>query len=482
MSATRALRWGTGVEWPLLVAGAVFSIGLGLAVGTPDPGLLTLFAAVIGMGVVGFVLVRPFVGFLAMAFSVFFLMVLSVPGTQRAVNVLDLVFLPTLAGSLLLGPGSASSGRAGLRVPRPLTPFARAERGFSRAVLLYFGWAALSVVLMTGHWGVTVAVDSGLSLARVLQGAMIYVLGVIWVRDERRIGRTLAAISVAVGLFAIVNCVEVFAFRVPRAGMVWWVTDVREAIGGPNEAGGALVIVWALVQTRWAVKRERWLIVPMALVLVMLPLTQSRSGLLALATYLLLTVRRVRWRWVLSVLGGLAVVLPLLPAQLWTRLGNSLVMKTGSFELFSFLIRIYGYRVGWRVFLDHPWLGVGYQTLPLATPAYNPYHLSLLVENFFLNALSGMGIVGFGLAVAVFVRLIALGPAVRRVTRPGTFGHELARRHVAFTVALLVVNMTGSSLTGLVGVGQVALWCALLVAAGRLGESGPAEAWTGGRA
>jgi O-antigen ligase len=207
----------------------------------------------------------------------------------------------------------------------------------------------------------------------------------------------------------------------------------------------------------------------MGLVLVMLPLTQSRSGLLAFATFLLLTVRHVRLRWVLGGLLALALLLPLVPASFWARMSHSLSFQQGTSEVFSFLVRIYGYRVAWHVFLDNPVIGVGYLGFRFVSASYNDLHLSIgQVENFLFETLVGMGVLGLAIVGFAFVRFYELGRVVRQATGPKTFGHELARLNAPLLAALFVANLTGATFVGMVGVGQVALWCALLVRAGHL--------------
>ena len=453
----------------LAAVAGTFAVAVGLAAGDPGSGMLLPVAVAIGLAAVVLVAARPFWGFLAVVFSLFFLLVVYVAGAQRSVNVLDLVLLPLLAASLYGGTRRAAlAGDASMAGPAH-EAVRTAARRFRNSVTLYFGLAALSLLPMIVHLGPGAAFTSGLSLLRAAQGALIFPLALWWLRDERRIAVTLrAAFTAAVG-FALVNCVWVFGFGVPRAGIVWWVTDVREAIGSPNEAAAALVLLWALVQARWAVRPGRGLALLMGLVLVMLPLTQSRSGLLAFATFLLLTVRHLRWRWVLGGLAALASSLPLVPASFWARMSHSLSFQQGTFEVFSILLRIYGYRTAWRVFLDHAVFGVGYLGYRFVSAGYNEFNLALgTVENFPFETLVGLGVVGLVVLGVVFARFFALGRTVRRVTVPGTFGHELARLNTPLLAALLVANLTADNLVGMVGVGQVALWCALLVRAGHL--------------
>ncbi len=458
--------------FPALTAGALALVA-GLAAGDPGSGLLLPLAGVLGCGLVGVIAARPFAGLLALVFSLFLLMIVPVAGTHRAVNVFDVAMIPVLAASLIGGARSGALAGDALATGPAHDAMRVATRRFAKSAILYFGLAALSLPMLAIRLGSGPAFDSGYSLVRVLQGALLFPLGLWWLRDERRIRWVLHTVFAAAVAFSVVNCVWVFGLGVSRAGIVWSVSDARDAITSPNEAAAALVLLWALVQVCRGVQPRRWHLPLLGLVLVMLPLTQSRSGLLALATLLLMTMRRIRWRWVLGVLAFLAVALPLLPAVFWERMAHTLTLRPGSNELFSILVRFYGYRTAWHVFLDNPVFGVGYLGYRFVSVHYNEFHLLLVTtENFLLETMVGLGLVGLGAVAVVLWRLYALGSAVRRTAPAGTLAHELARLHGPLVTALLVANLTGSTFVGMVGVGQLALWCALLVRAGHLAQDG----------
>ena len=464
----------------LAAAAGAFAIAVGLAAGDPASGMLLPVGAALGLVIVGVVVARPFWGFLALVFSSFILMVVPVTATHRGVNVFDLVLIPAVVASMLGGARrEAAAGDALLAGPGH-EAVRTATRRFANGAMLYFGLAALSLVPMAIRLGSDASFTSGLSLLRALQGALVFPLALWWLRDERRIGATLNAAFAGAVVFALVNCACAIAYGVPRAGIVWWVTEVSEAIGSPNEAAAALLVLWALVQARWAVRPSRWLALLMGLVLVMLPLTQSRSGMLAFATFLLLTVRHVRWRWVLGALLVLALALPLAPASFWVRMARSLSFQQGTPEVFSFLLRLYGYRTAWHVFLDHPVFGVGYLGLRFVSASYNQFHVTLGAENFLFEILVDLGIVGLAVLGVAFARLYALGRVVREATAPKTLGHELARFHGPLLAGLFVANLTGATLIGMIGVGQMALWCALLIRAGHIAQERALPAGTPG--
>jgi hypothetical protein len=455
-----------------LALAAAFALAVGLAIGDSGSGMLLPVGVVLGLAVVATVMVRPFVGFVVLVFSLFLLIVVRIPDTARGVNAFDLTLFPVLFASWF-GSAHRTARAEDVLLAGPSHDAIRsATRRFTLGVLLYFGLAALSLAPMAFRIGPRPAIISGLSLFRALQGASIYLLGMWWLRDDRRIEWALRAAFASAVVFVAVNAVWVFGLGVPRAGIVWWVTETREAIGSPNEAGIALVVLWALAKARYAVRPGWWLVVLMAFVFVMLPLTQSRSGLLAFATFLLLTVRHVRWRWVLGSLLALGTVLMLVPASFWTRMERTVAFRQGSPEVFAFLLRVYSYRMAWRVFLDHPLLGVGYLGYRFMSARYTEFNLvGLVAENFLLETLAGLGIVGLALVVLVFSRLWRLCREVERATAAGTLGHEMARLSPSLLVAMFVANLTGSTVVGIVGVGQLALWTALLVRSGHLAVS-----------
>jgi O-antigen ligase len=458
------------------VAGT-FAVAVGLAAGDPGSGMLLPVALVLGVLVVTGVVVRPFMGLLALAFSVFFLMIVPVSGTGRGANVFDAVLIPLALVALFGGARGDARTRDALEIGPAHDALRMASRRFGRGALLYFGLAALSLLPVALRLGMGPASTSGLSLVRAVQGALLFPLGLLWLHDWKRLDATLRAVFTAGFLFALVNVVFVLGMGIRRAGAVWTVNDFAEPIAGPNEGAAGLLVLWALLQARQAVQRSRVHVLLMGLVLLLLPLTQSRSGLLAFAAFLLLTVRHLRWRWFLGGVLVLLVALPVVPSEYWDRLAKSLMFKRGSFEVYSFLIRVYGYRAAWHVFLDNPLIGVGYVGFRFVSSSYNELHLAIgQVENFLLETMVGMGVVGLAVLGVAFERLFALGRTVLKVSPPGTLGHELGRVHAPLLIALLVANMTGATFIGLIGVGQLALWSALLVRAGHLATPRAREA------
>ena len=197
--------------------------------------------------------------------------------------------------------------------------------------------------------------------------------------------------------------------------------------------------------------------------------TQSRSGLLAMLVFGLLTARRLPRRYLLLGLVIFGLVLLLAPHTFWMRMTRSLTLQKGSFEVYTGVIRVFGYVGSLRAFL-HNWLfGVGYLAGRYVSDRYNELRIvGLVSENYFLETAVGMGIIGISVMVRWIVRLFQLGRAIERVTPPGTLGHALARVHTPIVIATMTVCLTGDHWVGMVGIGQLALWCALLTRAGHL--------------
>jgi O-antigen ligase len=204
-----------------------------------------------------------------------------------------------------------------------------------------------------------------------------------------------------------------------------------------------------------------------ALMLLLLGLTQSRSGILAWATFGLFTLRWVRPSRLFAGALAIAALLPMMPQSFWIRMVRTVAVERGTFEAYSFFLRVYGWRAAWRVFLDHPLTGIGYQGFRFVSHSYNELRLVLItVENYFYETLVGMGVLGLALLVVVIVRLFQLGREVGRAAPPGTLGHHMARFHAPLVLGLLIANMTGDNFMGLVGLAQLAVWTAVLVRSG----------------
>jgi len=204
-----------------------------------------------------------------------------------------------------------------------------------------------------------------------------------------------------------------------------------------------------------------------ALMIALLGLTQSRSGILAWATFGLFTLRWVRPSRVVAGALVIAALLPLMPPSFWIRMLHSVTVAKGSFAAFSFFQRVYGWQAAWGVVRDHPLTGVGYLGFRFVSHNYNALQAVLItVENYYYEILVSMGLVGLAVLAVVIVRLFQVGRAVARTAPRGTLAYQMARFHAPLMLSLLVANMTGDNFMGVLGLAQVAMWTAVLVRSG----------------
>jgi O-antigen ligase len=386
-----------------------------------------------------------------------------------SLNAFDVLGPPLLALWVL------ARGRE-TQVAGPAAPVALrdAERRLVRAVLAYFAIGALSLSLIAMRSGMANAAESAITLVRGFQGVLAFGLARWLVRSESGAHATIRALLVGGAIFAVINVLALASTSVVRAGLTWFANEPLWSVGGANEAGAAMLLLWALVLVRqaWRPRGRNWIM--LSVILALLVLTQSRSGLLAWLTFTMVTLRRSQWRPVIIGLVLLAGAIPLVPAWYWERIARTLVLERGSFEAFSSLVRVYGWEAAWKVFLDHPLFGVGYVGFRFMSADYNSLGVVLVTaESIFLETATGMGIIGLTALIIAIVRLYQLGFAIRRVAAPGSLAGAMARYHAPFVTASLAANLTGDNWVGLVGLAQIALWCGLLVSAAERSSTGP---------
>jgi O-antigen ligase len=458
---------------PLVVAtGAALAVGLGVAVGNPSTVGYLLLAATVGVALACVVAAQPLVGFLIMAASVFFLPVIALTDDKylNAVDLLMPVMLPvTLFGRQFQKVQEEDRAEAG-----PAHDAIRgATRRFVQSALVYFGLAALSLVLIVTRIGKPEAAISALCLVRGFEAALLFPLGMMWIRTERDIRWTARAVLVSVVLLGIVNVWHAMFLGHPRGGLTWVVNHPDWWLECPNEAGAAVVVVWAVLLARNKFHLRTWDYLVMAMIFLTLVITQSRSGLLAMALFTMLTIRRLRARYVIGGIGVIGLALLVAPYAFWYRMTMTATLHKGSWEMYSWLVRVYGYVCSLRMFL-HNWVtGLGYLAGRYVSENYNELRLKNLgAENFFLETAVGMGVIGLIAVLYWLVRLFRLGSTVKRVAPPGTLGHELARLHTPLMVAMVGVCMVGDNWVGMVATGQTVVWCVLLLRAGHLAVDG----------
>ncbi|MEQ1832359.1 MAG: O-antigen ligase family protein [Candidatus Eisenbacteria bacterium] len=445
---------------------------VGLAAGDPNPLWLVPLAALTGAGVLYAGARWPFAGLLVMLCSNILLIVVRASGL-RSVNLIDILMPPVLLVSVF----GAARRDARANAPRGVGHEAldAAERAFVRSTLIFFGCAALSLFQLARLAGVAAALDSGLLLIRASQGLLLYPLCTWWLRTRRRIEHAWTALFVTGAILGVLNIIGVLAWNVQRAGMTLYLNNPDAPFSGPNEAGASTLIVAVVLLVRHQMNPARSNFVVGALMVALVALTGSRSGLLAWLTFGLLTLRWVKPSRVFAGALAIAALLPLIPGRFWGRLVRTVAVERGSFEAFSLFQRVYGWRAAWGIVQDHPWTGVGYLGYRFLSHRYNELRIVLLtVENYYYETLVSMGIVGLILLAVVIVRLFQLGHAVSRVAPPGSLAHYMAKFHTPLMLGLLVANMTGDNLVGMTSLAQLAMWTAVLVRSGHaaVAESG----------
>jgi len=352
---------------------------------------------------------------------------------NRSLNAIDVLLMPVFLASLFGRARREMSLNA--RFGSGHDEIHEAERRFVQLVVIFHGLALLSLVQLGIFVGVHAALDSALLLLRAVQALMFYPLCRWWLDRTDRIEMAWRAIIVGGAALATTSVVGLVVWDVRRPGMTFYLNDPLAPLASPNEAGANALFVAAILVVRQSMKSD-WknMVRPRHLV----------AGVLASAS-----------------------ILPLLPAHFWQRMAKSLVVERGSFEVMSALQRVYGWRTAWKVFLDHPWTGIGYLGFRFVSNRYNALRLNLVtVENYFYEILVSMGIVGLVVISIVVVRLFKLGREVGRVAPEGTLASHMARVHGPLVLGLLAANLTGDNFLGLVSIAQLAMWCAVLVGAG----------------
>ena len=451
---------GRRLPWtPILIVGLALFVGL--VIGNPTPAMWIPCGVVAGIGTIWLSLRWPYVSLLFILGSTILLVVVRV-FELRSINLIDILMPPVLVASALGGARQASRSELGSGPAHE--GLLRAERRLIQSVFWFFGLAILSLVRLGMLAGTANALDSGLILGRALQGLLIYPLAIWLLRTPGRIeGAWWSVIVAGIGLL-IINLVGVTAWDVKRAGMTFFLNNWDAPLATPNEAATAALLVGVILLIRQAMRPNWWNLALLAPMLLLLGLTQSRSGILAWVTFGLLNIRRVRFSQLLVVALVTAAMLPFLPESFWMRMTRSAAVEPGTFEALSMYQRFYGWHAAWGVFMDHPLIGVGYLGFRFISHQYNSLGLALgTVENYYYETLVSMGIGGLALLGLVIARLYQLGREVLRVAPPGTLAHHMARFHTPLLTGLLVANLTANNFAGMVGLAQLSLWTAVLV-------------------
>ncbi|MCC6348644.1 MAG: O-antigen ligase family protein [Candidatus Eisenbacteria bacterium] len=473
MSDVRVDRPGPRIAVPLWLLGAGFALINAIGLGDPSPGNRLLFGAALGVAVLIATVLAPFAGFLVLSLSCVVSVVVSVGSGERNVMPFDVLLFPLIVATVREWMRRRSLPIAQLDARS--AELAGTVRRFTRSAWLYVGAAAASLLVTVWMGEAAGAFDSALKLGRVVEGMLVFGIGLATIHNERDLGRVIGALVVGMLLLAAVNLAGFTMAPITadntlrRAGMTWFVNEPGWSIGDPNEAGIGLLLVWVVLLAWQSRRATAWGWIMMALTLVFMFLTQSRSGLLAWFMFTLLTWRRMPRRFLVTAAVGILIVAPFVATIWWERMARTVSADRGSFEVYTSLVRVYGWFSAGRMFLSHPITGVGYLGFRHFSDRFNELGIMLgTCENMYLEVATGMGIIGIVVFARLFWRTLNLSDVVARHAPPDSFAAALARLHKPYFIALAISNLTGDNWVGLAGISQLALWCLLLVRAGQL--------------
>jgi hypothetical protein len=458
--------------------GVAVAIAFGFAAGYGTTAALIPAGMLVGVAILVGAVFRPFLGFRVMAASLILLACWVLP-SGKGINALDLLLLPVLAVSVLGGVRREAVLADAAALDGSGRDIVIATRRLTRSVILYFAIIVASLLTMLIQGRGQDAIPGSLIVVRECQGMMLFPLALWWLRDERRIRAAIVATLAGGGVFAIVNIVGKGLGGVKRMGLGWYVNQPEWPIDYPSDGALAMLLLIVLLLARQKLRQQKRNLVMIAVALAMIVLTFSRSGLIALLTFTLLCLPRARARWVVGGALALAALLPLVPAGWWERMARTITHEKGSYETYTTLIRVLAWKTAIPMFLDHPIFGVGFMGFSSFSSAYNDLRIVLHpVENYYLEMATSLGLIGLAGLTLVVIRLFQLGRAVGRHAPPGTVADALARYHAPLIIALLVANLAGDIFIGMVALGQLALWSALLIRAGHAAV-GPSPARAG---
>ena len=221
------------------------------------------------------------------------------------------------------------------------------------------------------------------------------------------------------GLFPVRGTLLNFLAGVGEFGRYHW----NFIFKNPNDLAAFSLLTIALCVGLLQVERTFWIrvsaIAGMALIGLVIALTQSRGGLLALGTFAALVVSRQRrkGRAVMVLAGAATVIVLAAPGELWKRLSGLAALADGGERVAqvdtegSALQRYNIWKVARHVFAEHPVTGVGFGTYGQAHRLYapqvpnlegNPYG-SRDAHSTYFTLLAEVGIPGFVLFFGVFV-------------------------------------------------------------------------------
>ncbi|MBL0175962.1 MAG: O-antigen ligase family protein [Ignavibacteria bacterium] len=317
----------------------------------------------------------------------------------------------------------------GLAITERGNPFTRS--GIDWQLLAYLAAVAGMVVFAV------YPLDALENSRRVLLIGVLYVLPVV-LRDERALLRFILIAAAAAGLQSLIDIAVYYAEAFSRLGFF------QHYMTSAGMKMLVLLMVLPLLFWKGATTRDRSILaLCSAVTLYGLILTQTRSswlGLLLAAVF----VGIVSYRRILAGLAVLLVAFVLLaPGTYQERMRNMFATRTeqdsvhvaaatqaeqneGRAVLESNQSRVRMWRTGWRMFLDHPFFGVGDGDMGKVYRAYVPDagrdeggHL----HSTYVHILASHGGIGFLAMLVLFASIARLEWKRFRADRAGLSGH-----------------------------------------------------------
>lgn len=301
------------------------------------------------------------------------------------------------------------------------------------------GWAFPLMLLVA--YGVVAA--TGIYFARdpqatqeefmgFLRGAVITMLTIVMIQDKETFKHLISTLLVA---GVILGSLSIYQYFTNTFSNNYWglaqsslqsiySTSEASRIGGPtgdpNQFSQILVFLVPIGFSLTITEKNGWLrfIAIWATVVCTLSIifSYSRGGLLALVVAMLVVLlhHRPRVVEVLLVLTIIIVILSNVPGQYTERMKTMVDLVAGRLdprEEDSIRVRTSAYIVGFKMFMDHPWLGVGMHNFPVMYPSYSrevgidPSGKEWAPHSLYLEALSELGFLGFSIFLIILANV-----------------------------------------------------------------------------
>lgn len=411
---------------------------------------------------------QVFAGYLVMVANlIVFICVPATPTSERYLNVFDFI-LPLMFPIAFFGMlrKQAKVEEKTLEQGEAHEKIRAATHRLSQSVIWYYALATVSLIQIAIRLGLPTMVLGVFMLGRTVQGLLMFPLGMWWIRSKGRIDQCFRAAFVGGAVLVPVMLYDRIVVGTTRPGTTWVLNQPEQITQDANGSPLAFLYILTFILSRGG-SGLSW--IPMGIAgFTALIVSQSRSSILCLGAFLMLNIRRIPVRLIFAgaLLAALAVALA--PHDFMSRMAKTIAMERGSPELYSWLIRVYGFKSNWDLFLDNWLFGVGFFSGQHHTRHYNELGLPLGSENYLLETAVGLGIIGVVLFILVMVRVYQLGTVIKSVVPQGSIAYRMAQLHGPLLLALQIPNLVGTSWAGTVAHGQMALWCALMVRAAHL--------------